>query len=67
MAKISVIFDEKTEETRIEVDGVAGPACEDLTRRAEELTGSVIDRELTSEYYDTEKEMESEQDQDLSY
>jgi len=48
-------------EVKIEVEGVAGPGCMDLTRFLEEELGEVTDRQFTSAYY-----QESEEDASIS-
>lgn len=40
-----------TGEVKIEVKGVAGPGCMDLTRELENQLGTVEDRQLKGEYY----------------
>ncbi|MBN2532177.1 MAG: DUF2997 domain-containing protein [Spirochaetales bacterium] len=40
----------------IEVKGVNGPMCVDITKELEEELGVVINREKTSEYYKEETE-----------
>ena len=45
-------------EVTIEVEGVAGPGCLDLTKFLEDELGEVTDRQLSSAYYqDTEDEV----------
>lgn len=41
-------------EVKIEVKGVKGSSCVDLTKDIEEALGVVTDREHTSEYYQQE-------------
>lgn len=40
-----------TGEVKIEVKGVAGPHCLDLTKELENQLGTVEDRQLKGEYY----------------
>jgi hypothetical protein len=48
------VFIAKDGQVRIEVRGVQGMSCHDLTRSLEEaLGGEVISRELTAEAYET--------------
>ena len=45
-------------EVTIEVEGVAGPGCLDLTKFLEDELGEVTDRQLSSAYYqDAEDEV----------
>ena len=46
-------------EVTIEVEGVAGPGCLDLTKFLEYELGEVTDRQLSSAYYQEEEEGES--------
>lgn len=41
-----------TGEVQIQVKGVAGPQCLDLTKGLEQGLGTVEERKLTSEYYE---------------
>jgi hypothetical protein len=41
---------------KIEVKGVKGGKCSDITREIEEELGVVTSREYTSEYYQTEEQ-----------
>jgi len=43
-------------EVTIEVEGVAGPGCLDLTKFLEDELGEVTDRQLSSAYYQEEEE-----------
>lgn len=43
-------------EVKLQVKGVAGAECLELTRRLEEELGLVVEREKTSEYYQAETE-----------
>lgn len=56
------VFIDRDGQVRIEVHGVKGMACLDLTRGLEEaLGGEVEERELTSEAYATVQEQVQEQ------
>lgn len=58
------VFIDKDGQVRIEVHGVKGMACLDLTRDLEEaLGGEVEERELTSEAYATVQEQVKERQQ----
>lgn len=41
-----------TGEVKLQVRGVAGEACLELTRKLEEELGIVVEREKTSEFYE---------------
>lgn len=43
-------------EVKLQVRGVAGAECLELTRRLEEELGLVVEREKTSEYFQAEAE-----------
>ncbi len=43
-------------EVKLQVRGVAGAECLELTRKLEEELGLVVEREKTSEYYQAEAE-----------
>lgn len=43
-------------EVKLQVRGVAGAECLELTRKLEEELGLVVEREKTSEYYQAESE-----------
>jgi Protein of unknown function (DUF2997) len=45
----------------VHVNGVAGPACEELTKSLEESLGAVVRQEKTAEYYATAVENYTEQ------
>lgn len=45
-------------EVKIEVKGVKGSSCLDVTKEIEEALGVVTDREHTSEYYQQEQEQQ---------
>ncbi|MCB9527630.1 MAG: DUF2997 domain-containing protein [Myxococcales bacterium] len=45
-------------EVKLQVKGVAGAECLELTRRLEEELGLVVEREKTSEYFQAEAETE---------
>jgi hypothetical protein len=38
-------------QTTVTVEGVPGPACEDVTRDVEQSLGAVVGRERTAEYF----------------
>ena len=48
----------KTGEVKIEVDGVVGESCKDITRIFEEKLGLVKDVEIKNEYYQVVDDME---------
>jgi len=52
--KVRVIVDPRTGEMKIEVNGVSGGGCRDLTRGLEERVGTVKSREDTPEAFETE-------------
>ena len=43
-------------EVHVEVDGVVGTGCEDLTKDFEELLGAVVKREHKDAYYHQDQE-----------
>lgn len=49
--KIIVRID-KTGKTQIEVDGVKGESCTDITKKLEEALGQTTNTELKGEYYE---------------
>jgi hypothetical protein len=52
--KGKIIVEITDEEITLEVEGVKGKACIDLTRPLEEELGVVEERKLTREYYERE-------------
>ena len=52
--KIIVRID-KTGKTQIEVDGVKGEACTDITKKLEEALGQTTGTELKGDYYEAEE------------
>lgn len=44
---------------RVEVDGVKGMGCLDVTRALEEALGGEVEREMTPEAYEQEQELEN--------
>ena len=53
--KIKFVIDENGEVT-IDVDGVQGSSCEELTKPFEEILGSTASRELKDSYYQESEE-----------
>ena len=51
MQTVTVTIDPATGETLVEVDGVAGKACENLTRELERDLGTVTGRKRKPEYH----------------
>ena len=47
---------DKMGKTKIEVDGVKGASCEELTKGIEKALGSVSSRKQTDEYFEQEVE-----------
>jgi hypothetical protein len=45
----------------LNVDGVKGGSCKDLTKNLEKAFGNVSDTENTQEYYEQEQSVEGEQ------
>ena len=45
----------------IDVDGVKGPSCKDLTRKLEEALGSTVDSTVKTEYYEQEQGLDNTQ------
>lgn len=41
--------------TQIEVDGVQGESCTDVTKKLEEALGTTVDTDLKGEYYEAEE------------
>jgi hypothetical protein len=41
--------------TQIEVDGMKGESCTDVTKKLEEALGQTVDTELKNEYYEQEE------------
>ncbi|HXG10503.1 MAG TPA: DUF2997 domain-containing protein [Gemmataceae bacterium] len=61
------VFIDKNGQVRVEVRGVKGMSCLDVTRGLEAaLGGQVIDRQWTAEAYQTEQATVSEQQQQRS-
>ncbi len=54
MAKI-IIKISKQGETKLQVEGVPGKQCTEITANIEEKLGDMVDKQLTSEYYNQEK------------
>ena len=59
--EVDVTIDDRGR-VRIEVRGVAGNACETLTRDLEQKLGVVIDREYQDSYYQTSNNQTEQQD-----
>lgn len=51
MPAIEFTIDTETGELELRVEGVAGPACGDIARLAQEVLGTPARAENTSEYY----------------
>ena len=45
---------------QIQVEGVAGSSCVEMTKWLEDELGDVTDREFTGEYYQQEEEVEED-------
>ena len=50
--RLYIIRDKKTGEVKIEVRGVKGPRCQQVTEKLEAGLGSVKSKDFTSEYFD---------------
>ena len=50
MREIEFTIDRATGELRLQVRGIAGPACDDVARLARELLGAPAREEETAEY-----------------
>ena len=53
-----------TGEVKIQVKGVAGDACLDLTKSLEQQLGTVEERQLTSEYYEQQQQQNKQWNQE---
>jgi hypothetical protein len=51
MPEIEFTIDATTGELTMHVRGIAGPACEDVARLAEEILGRPAENQRTSEYH----------------
>lgn len=51
MPEIEFTIDAATGELTMHVRGIAGPACEDMARLAEEILGHPAENRRTSEYH----------------
>lgn len=51
-------------EVKIEVKGVGGPGCLDLTRDLENQLGAVEERQLKSEYYQQNEQQQQQWNQE---
>ena len=60
MERIRVVIP-KSGDVSIEVDGVKGQSCKDLTRQLEEALGSKTSDQETSEYFEADLEQEINQ------
>ena len=57
------IFIEKDGQVRLEVRGVKGPGCLDLTRDLEKALGGQVEREMRPEAYEQIQEQQFNQNQ----
>lgn len=57
MRTITVTIDSEGQAS-VEVNGVAGKSCEDLTRELEQALGTVTDRKRTADYHRQEASRE---------
>lgn len=60
MEEMEIIID-KNGKVNIEVKGVKGPSCKDLTRELEEALGEVEKRTFKTGYYQSEEGSQTEQ------
>ncbi len=51
---------DKSGKVRVDVNGVKGMKCLDVTRALEEALGGEVEREMTPEAYEQEQELELE-------
>jgi hypothetical protein len=51
MPEVQFTIDEKTGQLELQVQGVAGPACDDVAKLARELLGEPGQEKATAEYY----------------
>lgn len=51
MPEIEFTIDETTGDLTVQVNGVAGPACEDVAKLARELLGAPSSEQNTPEYF----------------
>ena len=51
MREIEFIIDTTTGEFQVHVQGIAGPACDDVARLLKELAGDPGHEEVTAEYH----------------
>jgi hypothetical protein len=49
--EINFIIDATTGELQVHIQGIAGPACDDVVKLVKELTGDPTREELTAEYH----------------
>lgn len=49
--KIEIVVNKETGEMTVHIDGVIGPACDDIAKMVAELTGGATKEEFTPEYY----------------
>ena len=55
-----VITSDADGNVQIQVEGVAGSSCVEMTKWLEDELGDVTDREFTGEYYQQEEEVEED-------
>ncbi len=60
--EIEITIDDKGNVT-LQVKGLKGKKCLEVTRELEEALGIVVSREKTAEYYQTETQVERQVDQ----
>lgn len=60
MARISIRFSLKTGKPVVNVKGVQGGKCMDVSKFVEEALGTVADRVKTAEYYNREVETQGQ-------
>ena len=51
MPEINFIIETTTGELQVHIQGIAGPACDDVAKHVKELTGDPAREELTAEYH----------------
>lgn len=51
MPEINFVIDVATGELQVHIQGIAGPACEEVVEHVKELTGDPAREELTAEYH----------------
>ena len=51
MAKVTVVANSKTQEITVEVEGVVGQSCTDITKQFEEAMGMTTTSQKKREFY----------------